>query len=574
MATRYSKQIRRNARYVYKRCYKDFCLSDYIQDLAKISWWAVYQCTDVNLAVDLFTEKLVGTLDCHAPMRIIQTRVKYASWLSIETKKIIHQRNIAQNKASSSQKFADWENYRKLRNEVTKRIRQDQKNWHQEKLNSCANNSSGQWQHVLGCLGWKSYGSPTQLFHEGRLINKPLEIADCQSRYFINKVKLIQQNLPPSVSDPLACLKRIMQHRSSSFHLQSVHPDTIENIVKSLKNSKSAGLDNLDTQIIKQSLPYVLPALTHIINLSVVSGCFPSKWKVAKVIPLYKKDDPLDPKNYRPVAILPVLSKILERVIFIQIRQYMEENRLIHPNHHGFIEENKFTGVCFLDLSAAFDIVDHSLLLQKLKLYGFDDNSLTWIKSYLEGRYQSVYIEGKMSEALSVTSGVPQGSILGPLLYIIFTNELPEIIHNHADHQAMYNMKRNQCGSLCCYADDSTFSVASSNIDTISSQILERYNLIAQFVCNNRLRIYGEKAHIMLISTGIAWRLKLTADSLIFTTENNISICPSSCENLPGGVIAQNLKKAQQILFYKKSLVKQLGFRRSALKKICQYANF
>ena len=488
-------------------------------------------------------------------MRTIQTRVKY------ETKKLINERNNAQKVASISQNFEDWDKFKKLRNQVTKMIRSDQKNWHHEKLNSSAGNSSEQWQHALTCLGWKNYSSPTQLFHEGRLINKPSEIADCQNKFFINKIELIQQNLPASMSDPLACLKGIMQHQYS-FSLKTVHPETVEKIVMSLKNSKSAGLDNLDTQIVKISLPYILPALTHIINLSVVSGCFPSKWKAGKIIPLYKKDDPLNPKNYRPVAILPVLSKVLERVAFIQISQFMEQNRLIHPNHHGFraahstvtsliqmydgwvdaIENNRFTGVCFLDLSAAFDIVNHSLLLQKLKLYGFNDSSLMWIKSYLEGRYQSVYIEGKLSTALLVPSGVPQGSILGPLLYTIFTNELPEIIHNHAADRGMYNMSCDECGSLCCYADDSTFSVSNSNVDRIAGKLLEKYNVIEDFMCSNQLKLNGDKTHIMLLSTDKSWRTKLTENSLVLSTDTNITIRTSSCENLLGAIISQNLK--------------------------------
>ena len=189
------------------------------------------------------------------------------------------------------------------------------------------------------------------------------------------------------------------------------------------------------------------------INLSILHCQFPSQWKVAKIIPLHKKDDHLNPKNYRPVAILPVLSKILERVVFFQISQYMESNGLLHPNHHGFrsshststciiqmydkwleaLENQMFTGVCFLDLSAAFDTVDHSLLVQKLVHYGFDQQSQNWIKSYLTKRYQSVYIEGKQSDILPVQSGVPQGSILGPLFYTIFVNELPELIHDHSN---------------------------------------------------------------------------------------------------------------------------------------------
>ena len=490
LATRYSKEIKKNVRYIYKRSYKNFCLSDFLCDLAKISWWEVYKSADVNFAVEFFTENFLGVLDLHAPMRTIQTRTKYAPWLSESTKKLISKRNEIQKVAALNPNSESWNKFKKLRNEVTKKLRLEQKTWQKESLSKCEGSSRDQWQHILGWLDWKNCGSPTQLFYEGKLINKPSEIADAQNEYFINKVGLIQQKLPHSGSDPLAILKRLMQYRSTTFKLQSVHPDTIESVVKNLKNSKSAGLDNIDTQILKMSLPYILPAITHIINLSIDCGQFPSNWKTAKIIPLYKKGNQLDPKSYRPVAILPVLSKVLERVIFMQISHYFEKNKLIHPNHHGFraahstatcliqmyykwvkaIEDGKFTGVCFLDLIAAFDMVDHSLLLEKLTLYGFNEVSISWVKSYLLGRHQSVYIEGKMSKILPVTSGVSQGSNLGPLLYTIFMNELPEVMHNHNENQSLYNMHYEGCGNLCCYADDSTFSVTSSEVDKISSK--------------------------------------------------------------------------------------------------------
>ena len=138
-----------------------------------------------------------------------------------------------------------------------------------------------------------------------------MEIANCQNEYFISKIKTIQQNLSPPKSDPLGPLRALMQNRSSTFHLSSVHPELVEGVVKSLKNSKSAGLDTIDASVVKLALPYILPALTHMVNLSITKCEFPKQWKKAKIIPLYKKDDPLDAKNYRPVAILPVLSKDL-----------------------------------------------------------------------------------------------------------------------------------------------------------------------------------------------------------------------------------------------------------------------
>ena len=149
-------------------------------------------------------------------------------------------------------------------------------------------------------------------------------------------------------------------------------------------------MDTIDTYSLKFAGQHIIPALTHIINLSIETQQFPTSWKTAKIIPLHKKDDPLNPKNYRPVVILPILSKVLEKAVFIQIIDYMNTNHLLHPNHHGFraghstttgliqmydawveaLDRDQYTGACFLDLSAAFDIVDHPLLLEKLKLYG------------------------------------------------------------------------------------------------------------------------------------------------------------------------------------------------------------
>ena len=118
--------------------------------------------------------------------------------------------------------------------------------------------------------------------------------------------------------------------------MASVHPDTVRKIILWLKNSKSSGIDNIDTYSIKLMVDDILPAVTHIVNLSIQHAAFPSMYKIAKVIPLLKKDDPLEPKNYRPVAILCILSKVIERTIFIQIVEYMNTNEFFHPNHHGF----------------------------------------------------------------------------------------------------------------------------------------------------------------------------------------------------------------------------------------------
>ena len=134
--------------------------------------------------------------------------------------------------------------------------------------------------------------------------------------FFIKKVRDLQKRLPPSKGDPLENLRQAMSSRTCTFKLEPVHPDEVLDIVKELKNSKSTGLDDIDTSILKLIISDILPALTHIINLSLSTLTFPSAWKLAKIIPLLTKGDPLNPQNYGPVALLAIMSKVLERVIF------------------------------------------------------------------------------------------------------------------------------------------------------------------------------------------------------------------------------------------------------------------
>ena len=162
-----------------------------------------------------------------------------------------------------------------------------------------------------------------------------------------------------------------------------------------MKNSSATGVDYIDTRSVKLVAELIAPALTHIINLSIKSSTFPHIWKYAKVIPLLKSfsSDPLLPKSYRPIALLPILSKVLEKIVFNQLIKYLEDNNLIHPNLHGSraahntstaliqlydrwvdeIEDGKMVGVLVCDQSAAFDLCDHFLLVEKLKLMGLDE---------------------------------------------------------------------------------------------------------------------------------------------------------------------------------------------------------
>ena len=203
----------------------------------------------------------------------------------------------------------------------------------------------------------------------------------------------------------------------------------------------------------KTSAEIIAGPLHHVIVLSINQNKFPTGWKYSKVIRLHKKLSQLERKNYRPVAILSPLSKILEKVVYTQIYDYFTRNKIFHPNLHGYrgnrstqtallqmydrwVEAavaGKVSGVVLLDLSVAFDLVEPSILINKLRIYGLDENFLNWIKSYLTNRHQAVWIDHTLSEFLECEVGVPQGSNLGPLFFLIFYNDLPYSLDSELD---------------------------------------------------------------------------------------------------------------------------------------------
>ena len=332
------------------------------------------------------------------------------------------------------------------------------------------------------------------------------------------------------------------------FSLKPITKDAFQKIMKKLKGNRSSGIDFIDGYSIKLASPIIEDILIHLVNLSIVKSHYPQLWKSSKINPHFKKGEKINGENYRPVSDIIFVSKIAEAAVFEQTFEHSIGNNLWHGNHHGFrpkhstatamiqlydlwargAEDKEFTAALLLDLSAAFDVVNHKLFLEKLELYNFSPGSLQWFKSYLENRGQYVMIESRLSDPLKVgEQGVPQGSLLGPLCFIIFYNDFPSV---------------RTTGSSVLYADDDTDNIADGDPKELKSKLQYEANLSTAWVTDNKLVCSGEKTKLLIIGTPELKISRMTGAEVDFNiTVAGHDVSETSSEKLLGMIINNKL---------------------------------
>ncbi len=290
------------------------------------------------------------------------------------------------------------------------------------------------------------------------------------------------------------------------FTLHDSSIEDVEKLLLKIPDSKATGDDGIPVRLLKLASHTCSIIICHIINMSIKHNVVPIEWKCAVVTLLYKDGDRSVASNYRPISILPALSKILERVVYTQMYNHIDRNKILSNAQFGFrkghsmstcilsllnkiyknIEKKEVTGMVFLDLKKAFDMVDHNILLSKLRKYGVTDHSNNWFKSYSTGRFQCVRHRGVKSNRKEVVCGVPQGSILGPLLFIIYINDLSEYL--------------TEC-DVSLYADDTAlFSSSISQIDLMMKLKME-LSTISEWLKLNKLTLNVNKTKYVIFGT-------------------------------------------------------------------------
>ena len=293
----------------------------------------------------------------------------------------------------------------------------------------------------------------------------------------------------------------------SNFEFRLVDSHNIKQIIKGIKTSRSNGHEGISSELLKLISNDIADSITLIINQSLKSGIFPSQLKIAKVTPIYKKDDKKIITNYRPISVLPVVSKVFETVNYEQLSDYFLSNNLFSAQQYGFrknsstelaalelidrllaqLKNHKIPINFYIDLAKAFDSLNHDILLDKLSYYGVNGTAKTLLKSHLSDRKQYVKIDEVKSSIQSIKTGVPQGSIVGPLLFNIFIDDI---------------IKSSRKFNFILYADDTTLNSTVDNFgnttDEIQSSIISELQTICKWLDLNKLSLNVNKSKFML----------------------------------------------------------------------------
>jgi len=347
----------------------------------------------------------------------------------------------------------------------------------------------------------KDQSYPSTFTHLGREYRTPTEIANGFNHYFTN----VGPNLAEQIPQTDKTASEFLPHESppSSFFLTPTTHHEIAKIIEKMKPKTSCGHDQISPKLVKKCSEYIIHPLTHIANLAMSTGVFPNRMKTAKVITIYKKNDPSYFENYRPISLLPTFSKIIERLIYNRLYKYLITHELLTPSQYGFrknlstnyailelqdriikyLSNKEWCVGIYLDLSRAFDTLDHSILLSKLQHIGIRGISLNLINSYLSNRKQFTTFLNVNSNTTTLKCGVPQGSILGPLLFIIYINDLSCNLHH---------------SNSIIYADDTNIILHNKDFNTLTENANTELCNINNWFAANRLSLNIQKSTYMI----------------------------------------------------------------------------
>ena len=547
-------------------------------------------------------------LDLHCPVRSILVRKNYTPWM---TPDLI----VASKRLQKAQRTArnNWtpESQRLIQDQIVslkEKLRTAEGKWKTRESKKMSVTGAKTWENVKRWTGWKSSSQPVLLKDPHR--NNSVTFGACKlskimNEFYLEKVRGIKQNMPLIEGDPCSELKEMLRDNTvEKFSLEPVSPDTVLKTGKRMRKTTSMGRDEIPADLFLMALPHMIPAVTHVFNLSLMNGKFPSIWKVSKICPLFKGGDQSsreEPKQYRPVALLPACARLLEKIVCDQIMKHLYEDDLLHSQNHGYrkghgtitalleaqeemleaMDTGNIVGIVTLDQSAAFDVIEHSILEKKMRLYGFNNHALDWFRSYLHNRKQYVALESSKSEEKFIGPfACPQGSCLGPLIWNLYCGEAAEILplkmKDPKDEVVCLGARREakcrwKLGNLVQYADDLMIIIKGNSLESVRLKAREAYRTMQDWFLRNRLKLNSLKTHFMFVMT----RQRAAGKDLLEPIDfGGDYVTPSKFEKVLGVSFESNLSVNLHLIAGEGSVLKQVSHKMRALWLIRKHLSF
>jgi hypothetical protein len=506
------------------RSYSRINMEQLYHDVNAQNWHAIYDMPDPDEQLRHFNAIVLWLLDLHAPLRRYIKKDDVNPWFTFDIERAMVERDIAYRVWRRRRRDQDRNRYKEQRKRVNYMVREAKRSYMKRYLNPNLP-PKNLWRN-LDEIGAKETADNNIIFTPDQL-----------NTFF-------------AAPRPAAPVNRSYTRTSQAeLSFNATYDLEVFNAIYDIK-SNAIGMDGIPVRFIKLLMPYILPYITHIFNTILTTSKFPTTWKTSKIMPIAKNNDPATLSDYRPVSILPALSKAMEIIIRRQITGYVERNGMISQYQSGFranhstsstllritddlliASEEKYVSVLLLlDFSKAFDSVDHRLLCAKLSnQYGFSTSAVAFIRSYLSQRMQCVWVNGGSSECLPVGAGVVQGSVLGPLLFTLFINDIVNQISFCSYH---------------LYADDVQlyFSCRPADFPDCIARLNDDLSCIHRWTIDNQLSINSSKSQALVVNPNAS----CTVASPQIKLGGNQIACFAKVKSL-GLIINQNLTWSDQI---------------------------